>query len=271
MARILVVDDDPTSVAVLERALGSLGYGVEGVFSAEAALGRLERERFDLLIADKNMPAMDGLSLIRELRGRGNATAVILITGFGSQGSAAEALNLGIESYLEKPFPAILEVGRLVEKTIGRQRAKRFGWPGALPGAASPRASGPPLDLLVAAIRPQIREKLVAHLDGAGDHVVLARAARETLGVLERSPPDLVIVDAPSFGREAIDLVSEVRFFAPDLPCLVIGDAIDLATTKALIDLEVLALLHSSETAKLNQVLIALRREKLIRSGRPRT
>jgi len=104
-SRILLVDDEESIRRLLSRMLES-AYDVEIAADAESAI-RLMREpdaHYDLLISDLNMPGMDGLALIREAR-RINATlSAIVITGYSSESTAIEALNLGVAGYLTKPF-----------------------------------------------------------------------------------------------------------------------------------------------------------------------
>ena len=69
-----------------------------------AAIERLRLGHYDLLIADLKMPGVDGLSLIREAKRLKADLPVIIITGFSTESSAIEAVNLGVAGYLTKPF-----------------------------------------------------------------------------------------------------------------------------------------------------------------------
>lgn len=104
-SRILLVDDEESIRRLLSRMLES-AYDVEIAADAESAL-RLLREpdaHFDLLISDLNMPGMDGLALIREARRINSTLPAIVITGYSSESTAIEAVNLGVTGYLTKPF-----------------------------------------------------------------------------------------------------------------------------------------------------------------------
>ena len=74
---------------------------------------------YDLLIADLKMPGMDGLSVIREVKRYKTDLPVIVITGFSTESSAIEAINLGVSGYLTKPF-RVPEVLKQAEKALGR-------------------------------------------------------------------------------------------------------------------------------------------------------
>ena len=103
--RILLVDDEESIRRLLSRMLES-AYDVEVAPDGESAM-RLLREpdaHYDLLISDLNMPGMDGLSLIREAQRIDATLPAIVITGYSTESSAIEALNLGVAGYLTKPF-----------------------------------------------------------------------------------------------------------------------------------------------------------------------
>ncbi len=110
--RVLVADDEESIRELLARALTPAGYDVVTVADPHAALDRLRQTACDLLIADLRMPGSDGLSLVREARRLQPALRVIIITGFSSEASAIEAVNLGVAGYLVKPFrvPQLLSV-----------------------------------------------------------------------------------------------------------------------------------------------------------------
>jgi excisionase family DNA binding protein len=122
-SRILLVDDDQGIRGLLSGMLET-AYDVEIAADAESAI-RLLREpdaHYDLLISDLNMPGMDGLELIREAR-RINATLpAIVITGFSSESTAIEALNLGVAGYLTKPF-STTQVLAAAAKALGLRPA----------------------------------------------------------------------------------------------------------------------------------------------------
>jgi two-component system cell cycle sensor histidine kinase/response regulator CckA len=103
--RILLVDDEESIRRLLSRMLEA-AYDVEVAPDGDAAL-RLLREpdaHYDLLISDLNMPGMDGLTLIREAQRLVTPLPAIVITGYSSESSAIDALNLGVTGYLTKPF-----------------------------------------------------------------------------------------------------------------------------------------------------------------------
>jgi excisionase family DNA binding protein len=121
--RVLLVDDDEGVRRLLSSMLES-AYDVEIAADGEAAM-RLLREpdtRYDLLISDLKMPGMDGLALVREAHRVDSALPAIIITGYSSESSAIEALNIGVTGYLTKPFGAA-QVLAAVAKALGAQPA----------------------------------------------------------------------------------------------------------------------------------------------------
>jgi len=103
--RVLVVDDEPSIRELLTRTLEQAEYDVDTAADATAALDRMRAfAQYDLMIADLKMPGMDGLSLIRQVKELNSVMPVIIITGFSSESTAIDAVNLGVAGYLTKPF-----------------------------------------------------------------------------------------------------------------------------------------------------------------------
>ena len=102
--RILVVDDEASIRDLLAKTLALAEYDVDVAPDGRSALDRMRIYPYDLLIADLKMPGMDGLAVIREAKRYKADLPVIIITGFSTESSAIEALNLGVAGYLTKPF-----------------------------------------------------------------------------------------------------------------------------------------------------------------------
>jgi len=102
--RVLVVDDEASIRDLLAKTLALAEYDVDVAPDGRAALERMRMYAYDLLIADLKMPGMDGLTVIREAKRYKADLPVIIITGFSTEDSAIEAVNLGVAGYLTKPF-----------------------------------------------------------------------------------------------------------------------------------------------------------------------
>jgi excisionase family DNA binding protein len=116
--RLLVVDDEQGVRDLLARALSGGEYDVDVVPDGRSATERLRTVQYDLLITDLKMPGMDGLAVIREARRISADMPVIIITGYSTEASAIEAINLGVSGYITKPFrlPRILAAA---QKALG--------------------------------------------------------------------------------------------------------------------------------------------------------
>jgi excisionase family DNA binding protein len=110
--RVLVVDDEASIRDLLSKTLALAEYDVDLAFDGRTALDRLRATPYDLLITDLKMPGVDGLTVIREARRLKADLPIIIITGFSTEASAIEAVNLGVSGYLTKPFrvPRVLAV-----------------------------------------------------------------------------------------------------------------------------------------------------------------
>jgi excisionase family DNA binding protein len=110
--RILVVDDEAAIRELLAKTLALADYDVDVAPEGRTAVERLRGSSYDLLITDLRMPGVDGLSVIREARRFRPDLPVVIITGFSTETSAIEAINLGVAGYLTKPFrvPKVLAV-----------------------------------------------------------------------------------------------------------------------------------------------------------------
>ena len=102
--RVLVVDDEASIRDLLSKTLALAEYDVDVAPDGRSALERMRLYPYDLLIADLKMPGMDGLAVIREAKRYKADLPVIIITGFSTESSAIEAVNLGVAGYLTKPF-----------------------------------------------------------------------------------------------------------------------------------------------------------------------
>jgi excisionase family DNA binding protein len=108
--RVLVVDDEEGIRDLLSKTLELAEYDVDLAHDGRSALERLRLMPYDLLITDLRMPGVDGLAVIREARRLKADLPVIIITGYSTEASAIDAINLGVQGYLTKPFrvPVVL-------------------------------------------------------------------------------------------------------------------------------------------------------------------
>ena len=118
--KILIVEDDKKTAALLVGALSQEGFEMHFVTDGESGLQRATRETFDALLVDIMLPLRDGLSLVRELRRMGNTTPVIMLSARGEVEQRVEGLNAGADDYLPKPF-AMSELLARLRSLLRRQ------------------------------------------------------------------------------------------------------------------------------------------------------
>ncbi len=123
-ARILVVDDSPSTLEVLRRNLMDGGHSVVTASGAADALALLSFTPVDLVLTDLKMPGLSGLDLVRHVRENLKETEIVVITGYATIGGAVEALRTGAEDYLAKPFTDE-ELREAVERALRKLRGRK--------------------------------------------------------------------------------------------------------------------------------------------------
>lgn len=119
--RILIVDDDPPTREQLRALLQDEGYEIETVDSGSAAIEAFRAATPQLLITDLRLPDVDGLELLATARAEQLPFGVIVMTGFGDTHVALEAMKLGADDFVTKPFDPE-RLGLMVERTLERRR-----------------------------------------------------------------------------------------------------------------------------------------------------
>lgn len=102
--RLLFAEDQPQLRRSVSRALTAAGYSVDAVADGVEALDDLEGASYDAIVLDVMMPRVDGLTVLRTLRGRGDTTPVLLLTARDAVEQRVEGLDAGADDYLVKPF-----------------------------------------------------------------------------------------------------------------------------------------------------------------------
>jgi len=102
--RVLLVEDDPMIAQGLQTALRQDGYTVDWMRDGLSAAGALRTSRFDLVLLDLGLPGRDGLEVLRELRARGDATPVLILTARDERRDRVAGLDAGADDYIVKPF-----------------------------------------------------------------------------------------------------------------------------------------------------------------------
>jgi two-component system KDP operon response regulator KdpE len=114
-SRVLVVDDEPAIRRFLRTSLRAEGYDIVEVETGEAALAEVRRRAPDLIVLDLGLPGLDGLEVIRRVREPGSVVPIIVLTSRTDEAGKVEALDLGADDYVTKPFG--------VDELLARMRA----------------------------------------------------------------------------------------------------------------------------------------------------
>lgn len=119
--RILLAEDDTDTRQFVERGLGELGHNVISAANGEDALHYSLTESVDVIILDRMMPVLDGLSVLKRLRAGGVTTPVLMLTAVGRIEDRVDGLEAGADDYLVKPF-AFSELAARIQ-ALGRRAA----------------------------------------------------------------------------------------------------------------------------------------------------
>ena len=212
-ATILVVDDERNILTSISRALGLEGYEVEVAGSAEIALDKLAKQTFDAILLDVQLPGIDGLAMLDQLRKLEIPTPVIMMSGHATIEVAMEATRRGADDFIEKPIGSdrlVLSLKRSLTlrelQQENRELRRRYGTSEALLGQS------PTMDRLREQIELAARSNaqvLILGERGTGKELVAAAihagSARAT-GPLEKLNCAAVpegLIESELFGHEA--------------------------------------------------------------------
>lgn len=118
--RVLVVEDDPTAAEFVTKGLRQAGYTVEQVGTGPDALHMATSEPFDAIVLDRNLPGIDGLSVLRALRATKKQTPILVLSALAHADERVNGLKAGADDYLGKPF-SFSELELRLENLLRRQ------------------------------------------------------------------------------------------------------------------------------------------------------
>jgi two-component system, OmpR family, response regulator len=127
--KLLLVEDDRTLAAVVQRGLEAEGYGVEVAFDGREGLWLAREGTFDLVILDLMLPGRNGFQVCADLRAAGDWTPILVLTAKDGDLDEAEALDTGADDFLGKPFSFAVLVARI--RSLLRRGANRAPAPAA--------------------------------------------------------------------------------------------------------------------------------------------
>ncbi len=123
MPSILIIDDEKTITRMLAHHFTSQGWDAAQAQNGESGIQTAEKLAPDVILLDMKLPDMDGIDILKQLKGRGCVSSVVIMTGWGTIANAVEAIKLGAEQYLTKPV-ALVELNALVDRIIETRKLR---------------------------------------------------------------------------------------------------------------------------------------------------
>jgi len=247
MASILIVDDEPENLELLEAVLAPTGHTIRSAGGGREALQAVQQERPDLILLDLMMPEVSGFEVCEMLRAN-EATArvpIIVVTALDQLGIKERTLSLGADDYLTKPIQptdvvarvqAMMQVRHLQqdldrtlaylhELEVARHSHRRRAL-SAMDATASMAPRGPagptPPTILIVDDEGLMREFYGGLLLESGFRVVTASSGPEALSVLPQYPVETVALDLMMPGVSGLETLEQIRQIAPDLPVIIL-------------------------------------------------
>lgn len=203
-SRLLVVEDDPSAAEFVCKGLRQEGFAVEHVAAGPDALHMALSEPFDLIVLDRNIPGVDGLSVLKALRAAQNETPVIVLSALAHADERVNGLRAGADDYLGKPYTfseLVLRVENLLKRRGGKETQTSLSCGDLTMDLLSRRVTraGKPVDLL------QREFQILEHLLRNKDRVVTRTMLLEQVWDYRFDPHTSLIDTHMSRLRKKID------------------------------------------------------------------
>lgn len=127
--KILVVDDEPTILELIEYNLESNDYQVTTATDGQMAFDKVTDNTFDLMLLDQMLPKLSGIEVLKKMRKSGNLTPVIFLTAVDSEDNKIEGLISGADDYITKPFSIkelLARIKVVLRRTSHQEKEKNF-------------------------------------------------------------------------------------------------------------------------------------------------
>lgn len=248
-ARILVVDDVPANVKLLEAKLGREYYEVQGAFSGSEALDLVRSQAFDIILLDVMMPGMDGFEVCRQLKAdpATQHIPVVMVTALSDTADRVRGLESGADDFLTKPvedialFARVRSLARLkmmLDEWLARERTSQelgTGEGAALEADFDPSAAR----ILVVEDSPVDQEKILETLRLDYDDVSVATGIDEGHALAKANDYELVAISLTLDGQDGLRLCSHLRsdVATRQTPILLLSDEGDMKRVAKGLDL----------------------------------
>jgi two-component system cell cycle response regulator len=213
MARIVVIEDNPTNLELMGYLLQAFGHTVLTATDGEEGLEAVRREVPELIVCDVQIPKFDGYEVAAQLKNHPafRKIPLIAVTALAMVGDRDKMLTAGFDGYISKPINPETFV-REVESFLG-STDKRPHNPGPRPAAALPeRPPNPaPATILVVDNSPVNLNLMQSTLEPFGYQVIYANGAIEALTLMRQTPPDLILSDVYMPGADGYAFIKAVK------------------------------------------------------------
>jgi len=122
-SKVLIVDDDQAVLDILEKTVIAADMLADTSLSAEEALGKLQKETYDVILMDINMPGIDGFQAILKVRELGITTPIMIVRGRKEDADTLYGLDIGADDYITKPFNPVT-IGAKIKALIRLSRSR---------------------------------------------------------------------------------------------------------------------------------------------------
>ncbi|MFH0884448.1 MAG: response regulator [Candidatus Micrarchaeota archaeon] len=228
--RILIVDDEPMIIKILNRALGSAGYSVTSTENGKAALEAYRGERFDLVISDFNMGAMNGLGLLKALKAHDQSVRVITHAGGLKNEEMAQLREAGVLQIIEKPAES-----KKILAAVTVALAEPFE--SQAPLTENIRGNTMALarilfvddDDAIRKVMPEIGKEL-------GFDIQTSACGKDAIVLFLKNKPDVVISDFHMPGMNGLELLSAIKALEPCAKIIIATSGLGPEERRAILD-----------------------------------
>lgn len=224
MTKILLVDDSEDVLTMLTHRFEALNFEVHCTRSASDALDLLRRDAFDIILSDVIMPGMNGVEFMDVISRLPGAFQIIFMSGAASEETGENLVKMGAMGFFKKPvnFDDLIA---LINRSIGS----------VSDSAQADSNQGKKARVLIVDDMVVVADLLKTLLQMRGFEVLLAHNGEEALDVFGKNEIDLVVTDLVMPKMNGVDLIIELKKWAPDLPIMAItGEAMNLSIQDAL-------------------------------------
>lgn len=219
--KILIIDDEPLNIKLLEGMLPPEGFEVIRAFDGPAGLGKAAEHPPDLILLDIMMPGMDGYEVTRRLKNDPTLKGIpiIIITALGGVDDKMKALEAGADEFLNKPVQRVELLSRIQSLILARQLEEQYATRTQVEGLfrggeAEARKEGqplPPQRVLIVDDEPQDAKLVQHYLNGLPLQVETFQKGEEALNRVLQNDIDLVLLDVLLPGMDGFEVLGHLR------------------------------------------------------------